>query len=97
MLFRAVAAAIALGVFWSFTLPAAADIPARERKLYEQVFAAARKDRFAEAERLAMQASDRLLPKLIRWMTYANPRSGASFEEITSFIDSSADWPVQEA
>lgn len=66
----------------------------RERKLYEQVFAATRKDRFGEAERLAMQASDRLLPKLIRWMTYVNPRSGASFEEIGSFVDSSADWPL---
>ncbi|MBR9970456.1 lytic transglycosylase domain-containing protein [Magnetospirillum sp. J10] len=83
-----------LGLILAFAPPATADIPARERKLYEQVFAAARKDRFAEAERLAMQASDRLLPKLIRWMTYANPRSGASFEEIGSFVDSSPDWPL---
>jgi soluble lytic murein transglycosylase len=94
---RTVAALLVLGVSLAFALPAAADIPARERKLYDQVFAAARKDRFAEAERLAMQASDRLLPKLIRWMTYANPRSGASFEEIGSFIDSSPDWPLMNS
>jgi len=72
----------------------AGEVPAHERKLYEQVFAAAHKDRFAEAERLAMRATDRLLPKLIRWMTYVNPRSGASFEEIGSFVDSSPDWPL---
>ena len=83
-----------LGWSLAFSLSAAAGVPADERKLYEQVFAAARKDHFAEAERLAMKSSDHLLPKLIRWMTYVNPRSGASFEEIGSFIDSSPDWPL---
>lgn len=71
-----------------------AEVPAAERHTYQQVFAAARKDRFAEAERLAMQSKNRLLAKLIRWMTYASPRSGASFEEITSFIETSSDWPL---
>lgn len=93
--FRVLAAVVMVSLSLPLVRPAgAAEIPAHERKLYEQVFAAARKDRFAEAERLAMRASDRLLPKLIRWMTYVNPRSGASFEEIGSFVDSSPDWPL---
>lgn len=93
--FQVLAAVVMVSLSLPLVRPAvAAEIPAHERKLYEQVFAAARKDRFAEAERLAMRASDRLLPKLIRWMTYVNPRSGASFEEIGSFVDSSPDWPL---
>ncbi|WP_245644331.1 lytic transglycosylase domain-containing protein [Magnetospirillum moscoviense] len=79
----------------SAILPAAAgEIAAAERPLYQQVFAAARKDHFGEAERLAMQSHNRLLAKLIRWMTYSNPRSGASFEEISSFVETSPDWPL---
>lgn len=72
----------------------AAAVPPGERALYEQVFAAARRDGYAEAEQLAMRSKDRLLAKMVRWMTYTSPRSGASFEEITSFMESSADWPL---
>lgn len=73
---------------------AAAQVAASEHKLHQQVFNALRRDRYDEAEQLAMQSKNRLLAKLVRWSTYASPRSGASFEEITSFMESSADWPL---
>lgn len=73
---------------------AAAQVAASEHKLHQQVFSALRRDRYDEAEQLAMQSKNRLLAKLVRWSTYASPRSGASFEEITSFMESSADWPL---
>ena len=77
------------------TVPtASAQVPASEQKLYQQVFGALRRDRYDEAEQLAMQAKNRLLAKYVRWSTYTSPRSGASFEEITSFIESSGDWPL---
>ena len=74
--------------------PASAANVSAEAKLYRDVFTALRKDRFDEAERTAMRSRDRLLAKLVRWNTYVSPRSGASFEEITSFLDSSPDWPL---
>jgi len=73
---------------------ATAQVPASEHKLHQQVFSALRRDRYDEAEQLAMQSKNRLLAKLVRWSTYASPRSGASFEEITSFMESSGDWPL---
>ena len=73
---------------------AVAEAPASDRGLYREVYRLTEKDRFSEAEQLAMRSKNWMLAKLVRWMTYASPRSGASFEEITSFIDSSPDWPL---
>lgn len=86
---------VAAGLLAGPSLPVRAEpVPAAEQKLHQQVFAAVHRDRYAEAEQLAMQSKNRLLAKLVRWMTYNNPRSGASFEEITSFMESSGDWPL---
>ncbi len=96
----AAALLVATGLIVGLSLPiggqpsAAETLSAADHNIAVQVFAAAKKDRHGESERLAMQSKNRLLPKLARWMTYADPRSGASFEEITSFIDSSGDWPL---
>lgn len=85
-----VAAALLAGI-----APAAcAEVPASEHRLYQQVFSALQRDRYGEAEHIAMQTKNRLLAKLVRWSTYTSPRSGASFEEITSFMESSGDWPL---
>ncbi|WP_254434828.1 lytic transglycosylase domain-containing protein [Magnetospirillum sp. UT-4] len=86
-----VAAALAASVAAQAKPPPSA---AADRGVVEQVLGAARKDRFAEAERLAMQSKNRVLAKLVRWMTYVSPNSGASFEEIGSFIEASPDWPL---
>lgn len=88
----ALLACLAAGV--PAAVSAAGIVPAAEHTLYKQVFAAARKDRFDEAERLAMQAKNRVLAKMVRWMAYTKPNSRASFAEITSFIETSSDWPL---
>ena len=85
---------VAAGLIAGLSQPAYAEMSAADHKLTQQVFAAIERDRYAEAEHLAMQSKNRLLAKLVRWMTYTNPRSGASFEEITSFMESSGDWPL---
>lgn len=84
----------AAGLVACLSTPVQANASASEEKLYEQVFAAVHRDRYGEAEQIAMRSKDRLLAKLVRWMTYTNPRSGASFEEITSFMETSSDWPL---
>lgn len=63
-------------------------------KATREVFAAVRKDRHDEAERIALAAKDRLLAKLVRWMAYTKPNANVSFAEIASFIESSPDWPL---
>jgi soluble lytic murein transglycosylase len=85
---------VAAALFAGLAPAACADVPVSEQRLYQQVFTALHRDRFDEAEQLAMASKNRLLAKLVRWNTYTSPRSGASFEEITSFMDSSADWPL---
>lgn len=92
----AVALLVAAGLVAGLTHPLRAEaLSAAERTTYAQVFTALHRDRFGEAEELAMRSKNRLLAKLVRWSTYTNPRSGGSFEEITSFMESSPDWPLQ--
>ncbi|MDA8232226.1 MAG: lytic transglycosylase domain-containing protein [Magnetospirillum sp.] len=60
---------------------------------YQQVFAAARRDHFDEAERLA-RGKPALLAKIVRWMDYTSARPTGSFAEIAAFIDANPDWPL---
>jgi soluble lytic murein transglycosylase len=85
---------VAAALFAGLAPAACAEVPASEHRLTQQVFAALHRDRYDEAEQLAMQSKNRLLAKYVRWSTYVSPRSGTSFEEITSFLDSSGDWPL---
>ncbi|MGE5545348.1 MAG: lytic transglycosylase domain-containing protein [Solirubrobacterales bacterium] len=86
-----VAAALALG------LSAQTALAAGDHPKAKQVLSTAKRDKLAEAEHMANGAKDRLLAKLVRWMAYVRPGSGASFAEITSFIETSGDWPLQSA
>lgn len=61
-----------------------------------QALAAAQAGRFAEAEALAANA-DPLIAKMVRWMRLAQRGGAASAAEIVGFIESAADWPMQEA
>jgi len=67
---------------------------AAEGNSYHQVFAAAHRDHFDEAERLAAHSGGKVLAKLVRWMDYSS-RTSAGFAEITAFIDANPDWPLQ--
>lgn len=59
-----------------------------------QVVAAARRDHFDEATRLARQSGDKVLLRLVTWMAYVSGRSDADFAQLTAFIDANPDWPL---
>lgn len=89
---------VAAGLAAGLSQPAEAQaLSAADRQTAQQVFAAAQKDRYGEAEALALKSKNRLLAKMVRWMTYVSPRSGAAFPEISSFIESSPDWPLMSS
>lgn len=86
---------IAAGLLAGIPHAGAADlIPAGEEKLARQVIQLADKDKFDEAERLARQSKGKVLQRLVKWMEYTSPRSGAGFTEITAFMEANPDWPL---
>lgn len=74
------------------TIPVAA--AEGEGALARQAFAAAAKDRFADAGRFARQSKNALLVKLVRWMEFQAANSSASFADIASFVLANPDWPL---
>ena len=59
-----------------------------------QAVAAANRDHFDEANRLARQSHDKVLQRLVAWMAYVSGRSDADFSQLTAFIDANPDWPL---
>jgi soluble lytic murein transglycosylase len=75
-------------------VPAKADLlSAEDEKLYRQAFDAAHNDHFDWAQASAAKAHSKLLAKVILWLSYTQPNSGASFSDITSFIRANPTWP----
>ncbi|WP_245651322.1 lytic transglycosylase domain-containing protein [Paramagnetospirillum marisnigri] len=62
--------------------------------LARQAVAAAKKDRFDEALRLARQSRVKVAPLLVTWMAYVSGRSDADFAQLTAFINANPDWPL---
>ncbi|MBF0355718.1 MAG: hypothetical protein HQL43_10835, partial [Alphaproteobacteria bacterium] len=50
-------------------------------------------EKWAEARKAAESSGDLLTQKLVRWLDYARPNSGASFKEITELLNGAPDWP----
>ncbi|MBI3451519.1 MAG: lytic transglycosylase domain-containing protein [Rhodospirillales bacterium] len=67
-----------------------------QREIYTKAFAAIEAGRWAEARLIAGRGRHPLADKLIRWLEYQLPRSGAAFEDIASFLDANPDWPAQD-
>lgn len=53
--------------------------------------------RFDKAREIAARAKEPLVGRLVHWLWLQTPNSGAPFEAIAQFIDSSPDWPAREA
>jgi soluble lytic murein transglycosylase len=53
--------------------------------------------RFDAARRIAATAREPMIAQLVRWLWLQTANSGASFDEITTFIDTKPDWPAREA
>ncbi|MEO5374539.1 MAG: lytic transglycosylase domain-containing protein [Alphaproteobacteria bacterium] len=68
-----------------------------DQRLYRAAFAAADNDEWNKVHSLTGKAHNRLPGKVLRWMEYVSPRSGASFMEITDFVRNNPDWPQQSA
>ncbi|MFN3448371.1 MAG: lytic transglycosylase domain-containing protein, partial [Roseococcus sp.] len=76
-------------------LPVAAAAQA-PREAARQALAAAQAGRWGEAQSLAAQA-DPLIAKMVQWMRLTQRGGAASAAEAVGFIESAADWPMQEA
>ena len=75
-------------------LPAKADpLSAEDEKIYRQAFDAAHNDHFDWAQAGAAKAHNKLLAKVLLWLSYTQPNSGASFTDITAFIRANPTWP----
>jgi soluble lytic murein transglycosylase len=60
---------------------------------YKKAFAAAKKQQWKMAKRLAAGATDQRLGMVIHWLWLKQPRSGASFEQISDFLEAHPEWP----
>jgi soluble lytic murein transglycosylase len=85
---------LAAGLLAGLPMPSRAEVPPGEEKIFHQALAAAKKDHFDEAERLAHHAKSKVLAKLVKWMALTSGRSGAGFSEIAAFIAANPDWPL---
>ncbi len=86
-------ALLALVASWVPPFAAAAPLGKADTATYETAFAAIERDEWPTAKRLAAQAEDGLLAKVIDWMDFQRPDSGASFEAISGFVDANPGWP----
>lgn len=64
-----------------------------DERIYRTAFQAAHDEQFTSANNTAARAHDKLLAKVIAWMTYITPNSGADFAQITDFIRANPTWP----
>jgi soluble lytic murein transglycosylase len=74
----------------------AAQLSDSDRRVYTEAFAAAKRGDWAHAQRAAATGHDSLAATILRWAKDKESGSGASFGEITSFIDAHPDWPAQK-
>jgi soluble lytic murein transglycosylase len=75
---------------------AAAGLSENDKQIYRQAFAAMKGNRWAEAERLAEQASDPILAKVIHWNRLRFDADHADFGDIVRFVSGNPDWPQIE-
>ncbi len=78
-----------------FGAPAANSLTLSENdvKLYKKAFKAAHRRQFNRAMKLAGYAENTLPAKAIRWMYLKEPRTSATFADISAFLDKNPSWP----
>lgn len=72
-------------------------LSAEDRQIGQKAMQEAGAGRFDSARRVAATARNPLIAQLVRWLWLQTANSGASFDEITTFIDTKPDWPAREA
>ncbi len=74
--------------------PARADLLSpHDQAVYHLAFEAAHQERFDLARAEARKGTSPLLGKVLAWMEYVSPQSGATFADITAFIRANPGWP----
>lgn len=95
---RALGIGVAL-MFGLLVVPAArvtsAPLSADDLTTYKSAFQAARKLQWRKARSLSAKAADPSLAKVIEWLYLQEPESGATFDQISDFIDHNPDWPLE--
>ncbi len=89
--------AVLLPVACGFAPARAAQLSESDRRLYVDAFSASKRGDWSRAFRLAAGAHDPLPATVLHWLQDRQSGSGASFAEITGFIDAHPDWPLQRA
>ncbi len=69
---------------------------AADLSLYRQAFAQMAAGHWDDAVELASRAREKLPGKVILWTWLSAKESGATFQDITAFIDANPDWPRRE-
>jgi len=74
---------------------AGATLSAADRNTYRLAFSAASQGDWEEAQRLGRRGRNPLPFKVIQWLYYTEPRSGADFDSIAYFLRGHPQWPGQ--
>lgn len=89
---RSLASAALAASLWVFH-PVAAG--AGDESVAAAAFRAGDRGDWLEARRIASQASDPVVPKLVIWMdAIRQPQGGGAFSEVTGFVIDNPDWPL---
>jgi len=80
-------------LFWASIPLAIADGRQEASEHARSAFLFADRKQWSDANLHARRSGDPALERLIEWLTYLDPASGASFAEITSFIANHPKWP----
>jgi len=71
-------------------------LSAADHDIYTQAFSAADRGDWTAAKGLASQGHDAAANKVLQWRYLLDKNSGATFPEITGFIQNNPDWPAKD-
>ena len=80
----------------SLKIPIPPPFSGHDAKKFEAAIVALDNGRYSEAMEINSKITDNSAREIIEWLTYTEKFSFPSFEEISSFINTHADWPLQK-
>ncbi len=93
MILRRLLAAFAISTAIAFTPAAAIEVSAGDRAALTQAISAGEQKNWAGVAAYARQARDPIVATIIRWRYLVERESGASFAELSAFLDAHPNWP----
>jgi soluble lytic murein transglycosylase len=87
--------AFVVAIVLGLTAVSAAALSEPDLKAAKAAFAAIEKNQWQEAHQRAAAASDPLVAKIVRWIDYTRPETGADFAAIMAFVEGEAQWPAR--